>query len=69
MIVEVRARRGCEQDENILPAPAAVKAQTDEAEVPKGARGDLIYLVINGNRETNQHTLPAESSALWFSSC
>lgn len=27
---------------------------------------DLIYLVINGNRETNQHMFPMESFTLRF---
>lgn len=29
-------------------------------------RGDLVYLVINGNRETNQHRLPTEIFVLQF---
>lgn len=32
----------------------------------QGVRRGLIYLVINGNRETNQHTLSVESFTLWL---
>lgn len=42
---------------------------SEPKQMSRGAQGvcrDLIYLVINGNRETNQHMLPAESFALRF---
>lgn len=32
----------------------------------QGVHGDLVYLVINGNRETNQHRLPTEIFVLQF---
>lgn len=69
MILEVRARRGCAARHHVMKTYLLLQQLSEPKQMSRGAQGvcrDLIYLVINGNRETNQHMLPAESFALRF---
>lgn len=69
MILEVRARRGCTARHHMMKTYLLLQQLSKPKQMRQGAQGvcrDLIYLVINGNRETNQHMLPVESFTLWF---